>query len=77
MANQIIDLYKKSNIKEKSAPSQKTDFIQPKINGQIAVNGFTSKATLGISDYNLDEKVLEGARKGKLNGVKYSNSITR
>lgn len=77
MAKQIIDLYNKSNIKEKSAPSQKIDFIQPKVNGQIAVNGFTSKATLGISDYKLEEKVLEGARKGKLSGTKYSSTIKR
>lgn len=77
MAKQIIDLYKSSKLKEKGAPSQKVDFIQSKVNGQVAVNGFTSKATLGATDYKLDEKILEGARKGKLNGVKYSSSVKR
>lgn len=77
MAKQIIDLYKKSNLKEKAAPSQKVDFIKPKVNGQVAVNGFTPKATIGITDYRLDEKILEGARKGKLSGVKYSSSVKR
>jgi hypothetical protein len=77
MAKQIIDLYKSSKLKEKGAPSQKVDFIQSKVNGQIAVDGFTPKATLGISGYNTDEKVLEGARKGKLSGTKYSSSVRR
>lgn len=77
MAKQIIDLYKTSKIKEKNASSQKVDFIKPKVNGQIAVNGFTPKATLGITDYRLDDKVLEGARKGKLSGTKYSSSTKR
>lgn len=77
MAKQIIDLYKTSRIKEKNASSQKTDFIKSKINGQIAVEGFTPKATLGITGYNTDEKVLEGARKGKVNLTKYSSSTRR
>jgi len=77
MAKQIIDLYKSSKLKEKGAPSQKVDFIQSKVNGQIAVEGFTSKATLGASNYKLDEKILEGARKGKVNLTKYSSSTRR
>jgi hypothetical protein len=77
MAKQIIDLYKTSKIKEKNASSQKVDFIKSKVNGQIAVDGFTPKATLGISGYNTDEKVLEGARKGKVNLNKYSSSTRR
>ena len=77
MAQQIIDLYKTSRIKEKNASGQASDFSKPKINGQIAVDGFTPKATLGISGYNTDEKVLEGARKGKLNSTKYSSSTKR
>jgi hypothetical protein len=77
MAKQIIDLYKTSRIKEKNASGQAVDFSKPKINGQIAVDGFTPKATLGISGYNTDEKVLEGARKGKVNSTKYSSSTKR
>ena len=77
MAKQIIDLYKTSRMKEKNASGQASDFSKPKINGQIAVDGFTPKATLGISGYNTDEKVLEGARKGKVNSTKYSSSTKR
>lgn len=77
MAKQIIDLYKTSKLKEKDAPLQKSDFIKSKINGQLAVGGFTSKATLGATDYKLDDKILEGARKGKLSGGRYSSDTKR
>lgn len=77
MAKQIIDLYKKSRIKEKGASAQAVDFIKSKVGGQIAVNGFTPKATQGITDFRLDDKVLEAARKGKVNGINYTSTVKR
>lgn len=77
MAKQIMDLYKKSRIQEKNASAQAVDFIKPKIGGQIAVNGFTPKAAQGITDFRLDDKVLEAARKGKVNGINYTSTIKR
>jgi hypothetical protein len=77
MAKQIIDLYKTSRIKEKNASGQSVDFIKPKVGGQIAVNGFTPKAVQGITDFRLDDKVLEAARKGKVSGNKYTSSTRR
>lgn len=74
---QLIDKYKDSKIIEKNAPTQKNDFIKTKIGGAIAVRGFTSKALAGNTDYNLDEKVLSGARKGQLNLSKYSDKTKR
>jgi hypothetical protein len=74
---QIIDTYKNSKIAEKNAPSQKTDFIKPKVGGLLAVKGFTSKALIGNSDYNLDDKVLSAARKGQADLTKYSDKIKR
>ena len=77
MAKQIIDLYKTSRIKEKNASAQSVDFIKPKSGGQIAVNGFTPKAVQGITDFRLDDKVLEAARKGKVNGINYTSTIKK
>ncbi len=74
---QLIDKYKDSKIVEKNAPNQKVDFIKTKVGGAIAVRGFTSKALTGNTDYNLDEKVLSGARKGQLNLSKYSDKTKR
>lgn len=74
---QILDTYKESKMKEKNASGQKVDFFKPKLGGAVAVKGFTPKALPGASDYNLDNKVLEAARKGKLNGGSYSQSIKR
>ncbi len=74
---QIIDTYKKSKIAEKNAPSQKTDFFKPKVGGILAVKGFTSKALAGSTDYNLDDKVLAGARKGQADLSKYSEKVKR
>ena len=77
MAKQIMDLYKKSRIAEKNASAQAVDFIKPKVGGQIAVNGFTPKATQGITDFRLDDKVLEAARKGKVNGINYTATVKK
>ena len=74
---QLIDKYKDSKIIEKNAPTQKVDFIKTKVGGAIAVRGFTSKALTGNTGYNLDEKVLSGARKGQLNLSKYSDKTKR
>jgi len=77
MAKQIIDLYKTSRMKEKNASGQSVDFIKPKIGGQVAVNGFTPKAVTGITDFRLDDKVLEAARKGKVNGTNYTSTVKK
>ena len=77
MAKQIIDLYKTSRIKEKNASAQAVDFTKPKVGGQVAVNGFTPKAAQGITDFRLDDKVLEAARNGKVNLNKYTSSTKR
>jgi len=74
---QILDTYKNSKIAEKNAPSQKTDFIKPKVGGLLAVKGFTSKALSGNTDYNLDDKVLAAARKGSVDLSKYTDKIKR
>ena len=74
---QILDTYKNSKMAEKNAPSQKTDFIKPKVGGLLAVKGFTSKALAGNSDYNLDDKVLTAARKGQANLSKYTDKVKR
>ncbi len=74
---QILDTYKNSNIPEKNASAQKTDFIKPKVGGMLAVKGFTSKALIGNTDYNLDDKVLSAARKGQADLSKYSDNIKR
>ena len=74
---QILDTYKSSKIAEKGASKQQIDFSKPKVGGQIAVKGFTPNALAGTTDYNLDSKVLEAARKGKVNGTSYSSTIKR
>jgi hypothetical protein len=77
MAKQIIDLYKTSRMKEKNASAQAIDFIKPKVGGQIAVNGFTPNAVQGITDFRLDDKVLEAARKGKVNAINYTSTVKK
>ena len=74
---QILNTYNDSKIKEKNAPAQKVDFFKPKVGGSVAVKGFTPKALSGMADYNLDTKVLEAARKGKMNGTPYTSTIKR
>jgi hypothetical protein len=74
---QILDTYKNSKIPEKNAKNQKTDFIKPKVGGLLAVKGFTSKALIGNTDYNLDDKVLSAARKGQADLSKYSDKVKR
>jgi hypothetical protein len=74
---QILDTYKSSKIAEKGANKQAVDFIKTKVGGAIAVNGFTPNALSGVSDYNTNDKVLEAARKGKINGTSYSQSVKR
>ncbi len=74
---QIIDLYKNSKMAEKNAPSQITDYIKTKVGGLLAVKGFTSKALTGNTDYNLNDKVLSGARKGQVDLSKYSDQTKR
>jgi hypothetical protein len=43
----------------------------------VAVNGFTPKAVQGITDFRLDDKVLEAARKGKVSGTNYTSTVKR
>ena len=74
---QLIDLYKDSKLPEKNAPNQKVDFIKTKVGGAIAVKGFSSKALIGNTDYNLEERVLSAARKGQADLTKYTDKIKR
>ena len=69
MAKSIIDTYNSSKMKEKGASAQKVDFIQSKVGGEIAVNGFTPRALGGVTDYNLKDNVLNAARKGNVNNT--------
>lgn len=74
---QILDTYNDSKMKEKGASKQSVDFFKPKVGGAVAVKGFTPNALNGKTDFNLDSKVLEAARKGKVNGTAYSQTIKR
>jgi hypothetical protein len=74
---QILDTYNSSKIAEKNASKQAIDFIKPKLGGELAVKGFNPNALPGVSDFNTSDKVLEAARKGKVAGGSYSQSIKR
>lgn len=68
----IVDTYESNKFNEKDAAKQASDAIKPKINGQIAVEGFTQFQTKDKSGFNLDEKILDSVKGPGQN--KYSSS---
>jgi hypothetical protein len=55
----IADTYESNKFNEKDANKQTSDAIKPKIDGKIAVEGFTQFQTKDKSGFNLDEKILD------------------
>jgi hypothetical protein len=84
----ILDTYEKNTsfggptgVNAKTADMQQVDFIKTIIEGEIAVGGFTRKATREKSDMNVSDKILNSVRtKSKEKstyaiGKKYSEGV--
>jgi hypothetical protein len=86
----ILDTYEKNTsfggptgVNAKTADMQQVDFIKTIIEGEVAVGGFTRKATKDKSDMNVSDKILNSARtKSKEKstyaiGKKYSEGVNK
>lgn len=86
----IKDTYEKNTsfggptgVNSKDADKQEVDFIKTIIEGEVAVGGFTRKATKEKTDMNLSEKILSSVRthsKEKSTfaiGKKYSEGVNK
>ena len=86
----IIDTYENNTsfggptgVNAKAADMQQVDFIKTIIEGEVAVGGFTRKATKDKSDMNVSDKILNSVRtKSKEKstyaiGKKYSEGVRK
>ena len=86
----IIDTYENNTsfggptcVNAKTADMQQVDFIKTIIEGEVAVGGFTRKATKDKSDMNVSDKILNSVRtKSKEKstyaiGKKYSEGVRK
>lgn len=58
----IADTYESNKFNEKDANKQASDVIKPKVDGKIAVEGFTPFQKKENSGFVLDDKILDAVK---------------